>query len=141
MPAVQRKIMRIMALDVGKRRIGIAVTDLLAITARPHSTIPRNREAPKKIASIVQEMEVGKLLVGLPVHLSGLEGEQAKDVRSFVSQLGEFVSVQIEFKDERLTTVEAEQRLSDRRGDWRKKKKKIDAVAASIMLEDYLREQ
>jgi putative Holliday junction resolvase len=130
-----------MALDVGKRRIGIAVTDLLAITARPHSTIPRNRETPKKIAAIVQELEVGKMLVGLPVHLSGVEGEQAKDVRNFVSQLAEHVSIPVEFKDERLTSVEAEQRLSDRRGDWRKRKKQIDAVAASIMLEDYLREQ
>ena len=133
--------MRIMALDVGKRRIGIAVTDLLQITARPHSTIPRNREAAQKIAAIIQEMEVGKLIVGLPLHLSGAEGEQAADVRSFVANLAEHISVPVEFKDERLTTVEAEQRLSDRRGDWRKRKKLIDAVAASVMLEDYLRER
>jgi len=130
-----------MALDVGKRRIGIAVTDLLAITARPHSTILRNREAFQKIATFIQEMEVGKLLVGLPLHLSGAEGEQSADVRAFVAKLVEHVSVPVEFKDERLTTVEAEHRLSDRRGDWRKKKKQIDAVAASIMLEDYLRER
>ena len=79
--------------------------------------------------------------MGLPVHLSGTEGEQAKDVRNFVEQLKDHVSIPIEFKDERLTTVEAQHRLSDRRGDWRKKKKNIDAVAASVMLEDYLREQ
>ena len=133
--------MRILALDVGKRRIGIAVTDPLAITARPHSTIPRNREAPQKIASIIQEMEVGKLLVGLPLHLSGAEGEQAADVRAFVQKLSAYVSIPMEFRDERLTTVEAEQRLWDKRGDWRKRKKEIDAVAASVMLQDYLREQ
>jgi putative Holliday junction resolvase len=133
--------MRILALDVGKRRIGIAMSDPLAITARPHSTIPRNREAPGKIAFIIQEMEVGKLIVGLPLHLSGAEGEQAADVRLFVQKLSAHVSVPIEFKDERLTTVEAEQRMWDKRGDWRKRKKEIDAVAASVMLEDYLREQ
>jgi putative pre-16S rRNA nuclease len=133
--------MRILALDVGKRRIGIAITDPLAIIARPHSTIPRNREAAQKIASIIQEMDVGKLLVGLPLHLSGAEGEQAADVRGFVEKISAHISIPIVFRDERLTTVEAEQRLWDKRGDWRKRKKEIDAVAASVMLQDYLREQ
>ena len=133
--------MRILALDVGKRRIGVAITDPLALTARPHSTIPRNREAPQKIAAIIHEMEIGKLLVGLPLHLSGAEGEQAADVRSFVERLAPLISIPVEFRDERLTTVEAEQRLWDKRGDWRKRKKEIDAVAASVMLQDYLRER
>jgi len=133
--------MRILALDVGRRRIGIAISDPLAITARPHSTILRNREAPAKIASIIQEMEVGQLIVGLPLHLSGAEGEQAADVRAFVQKLAERTSIPIEYRDERLTTVEAEQRLWDKRGDWRKRKKEIDAVAASVILQDYLRER
>jgi putative holliday junction resolvase len=133
--------MRIMGLDVGKRRIGIAITDPIAITARPHSTIDRGKDAPARIESIVKELEIGMILVGLPVHLSGVEGEQAQDVRRFVSKLQSRITVPIEFRDERLTTVEAEYRLSDRRGDWRKRKKNIDAVAASILLEDYLRER
>jgi putative pre-16S rRNA nuclease len=133
--------MRLMALDVGKRRIGIAISDPLAITARPHSTIERNKEAPGKIAALIRELEIGKLLIGLPLHLSGIEGEQAQDVRRFVEKLSPFVTIPIEYKDERLTTVEAEHRLSDRRGDWRKRKKRIDAVAASVMLEEYLRER
>jgi putative holliday junction resolvase len=133
--------MRIMGLDVGKRRIGIAITDPLAITARPHSTIDRGKDAPARIESIIAELEIGMILVGLPVHLSGVEGEQAKDVRKFVEKLQTRVTIPIEFRDERLTTVEAEYRLSDRRGDWRKRKKKIDAVAASVLLEDYLRER
>ena len=133
--------MRILALDVGKRRIGVAISDPLAITARPHSTIDRNQEAPDKIAALVAEMEVGKILVGLPLHLSGAEGPQTEDVRKFVAKLQPQVSVPIEYRDERLTTVEAEHRLSDRRVDWRKRKKQIDAVAASILLEEYLTEQ
>ena len=133
--------MRIMGLDVGKRRIGIAITDPLAITARPHSTIERGKDAPARIEAIVTELQIGKIVVGLPLHLSGAEGEQAQDVRKFVSKLRPHVTIPIEFRDERLTTVEAEYRLSDRRGDWRKRKKKIDAVAASVLLEDYLRER
>ena len=133
--------MRIMGLDVGKRRIGIAISDPLQITARPHSTIPRNREAFPKIATIAEELEVGKIIVGLPLHLSGVEGEQAKDVRSFAAKLESHTKVPLEYKDERLTTVEAEYRLSDRRGDWRNRKKQIDAVAASILLEEHLKER
>lgn len=130
-----------MGLDVGKRRIGIAITDPLAITARPHSTIPRNKESSSRIAALVKELQIGRIVVGLPLHLSGAEGEQALDVRNFVSKLQAHVEIPIEYKDERLTTVEAEYRLSDRRGDWRKRKKNIDAVAASILLEEYLRER
>ena len=133
--------MRIMGLDVGKRRIGIAITDPLAITARPHSTIERGKDAPARIAAIINELEIGKLVIGLPLHLSGAEGQQAADVRKFVTRLQADVTIPMEFRDERLTTVEAEYRLSDRRGDWRKRKKKIDAVAASVLLEDYLRER
>ena len=133
--------MRLMALDVGKRRIGVAITDPLQITARPHSTIPRNKDSAAHIASVVTELQIVRIIVGLPLHLSGKEGEQAQDVRRFASKLEEHVTVPIEFKDERLTTVEAEYRLSDRRGDWRKRKKNIDAVAASVLLEEYLRER
>ncbi len=133
--------MRILGLDVGKRRIGVAITDPLAITARPHSTMDRNREATEKIRKLVDELQIGRIVVGLPLHLSGAEGEQAQDVRTFVAKLQSVVTIPIEFQDERLTTVEAEYRLSDRRGDWRKRKNKIDAVAASILLEEYLRER
>ena len=130
-----------MALDVGKRRIGVAISDPLQITARPHSTIPRNKEAPSTIAMLAEELDVGKIVIGLPLHLSGVEGEQSKDVRSFAAKLESHTKVPLEFKDERLTTVEAEYRLSDRRGDWRNRKKQIDAVAASVLLEEYLKER
>lgn len=133
--------MRIMALDVGKRRIGVAISDPLKITARPHSTLDRNKAAFPRIAALITELEVERILVGLPLHLSGQEGEQAKDVRSFVEKLQPHISIPIEYKDERLTTVEAEYRLADKRGDWRKRKNKIDAVAASVLLEEYLKDR
>jgi putative Holliday junction resolvase len=134
--------MRILALDVGTKKIGIAVSDPLAITARPHSTVQRNKEGIEKIVDFVKQLEVKEILIGLPLHLDGTEGEQAKDVRAFAARLAPKVApVALKFWDERLTTVEAQERLSDRRGDWRKSKKEIDAFAAAMLLEAYLLER
>jgi putative Holliday junction resolvase len=134
--------MRILALDVGTKKIGIAVSDPLAITARPHSTVQRNKEGIEKIVDFVKQLEVQEVLIGLPLHLDGTEGEQAKDVRAFAARLAPKVApVALKFWDERLTTVEAQERLSDRRGDWRKSKKEIDAFAAAMLLEAYLLER
>lgn len=134
--------MRILALDVGKRRIGVAVSDPMRIVAKPHSTIDRNRNAPEKIYGIVREKEVDLVLVGLPLHLNGTEGTQAVDVRGFVEKLAPALpGIEIRFVDERLTTVEAQERLYDRRGGWRKNKDRIDAFAAASLLERYLNEQ
>lgn len=131
--------MRLMALDVGRRRIGIAISDPMQVTARPHSTIARTKTSPAEIAKLARELETGTILVGLPLHLNGTEGEQAKDARSFASKLAQSaLGVQIEFVDERLTTVEAEERLADRRGGWRKKRDRIDAFAAAFILQNYL---
>lgn len=134
--------MRILALDVGKRRIGVAVTDALRITARPLCTIDRNRLAPEKIAELAREKEADLILVGLPLHLNGTEGEQAQDVRKFAEKLAPAVAgAELRFVDERLTTVEAQERMHDRRGSWRKKKDRIDAFAAASILERFLNEQ
>lgn len=133
--------MRILALDVGKRRIGVAVSDPLGLTARPLSTVVRNRQTPAQILNIVQELGIELLLIGLPLHLNGTEGDQAEDVRKFAAKLSDAgFQVPIKFIDERLTSVEAEARLSDRRGSWRKKKSRIDAFAAALILEAYLNE-
>jgi putative Holliday junction resolvase len=131
--------MRLLALDVGKKRIGIAVSDPMQVTARPHSTIQRTKNAFGEIAKLVTELEPAKVLIGLPLHLNGTEGEQAKETRSFASKLARQIpGVQIEFVDERLTTVEAEERLADRRGSWHKKRDQIDAYAAASILQSYL---
>jgi putative Holliday junction resolvase len=132
--------MRILALDVGKRRIGIAVSDELEITAQPHSTIERSKDAPERISSIAKELNVGRVLVGLPLHLAGTEGAQAHDVRAFASKLDPLIApIPLEFCDERLTTIEARQRLAARTKNWIKDKGRIDAAAAAVILEDYLK--
>ncbi len=94
---------------------------------------------PAEIAKLAGELETETILVGLPLHLNGTEGEQAKDARSFAAKLAQSATgIQIEFVDERLTTVEAEERLADRRGGWRKKRDRIDAFAAAFILQNYL---
>lgn len=134
--------MRVLALDVGKLRIGIAVSDPLAITARPHSTIARNQQSISKIAALAKSLDISLIVVGLPLHLTGEEGSQAKDVRAFAAKLLRAVGpAQVEFWDERLSTVEAAERLSQQRGEWRKKKMRLDAVAAAVILESYLRDR
>jgi len=134
--------MRILALDVGKKKIGIAVTDPLAVTARPYSTVERSRAGMEKIVQSVKELESREVVIGLPLHLDGTEGEQASDVRKFAGTLAPHIDpVQIKFWDERLTTVEAQERLSNQRLDWKKTKKRIDAYAAAILLEAYLLEK
>jgi putative Holliday junction resolvase len=131
--------MRLLALDVGKKRIGIAVSDPMQITARPHLTLQRTKNSPEEIAKIAAELEAVKILIGLPLHLNGTEGEQAKETRSFASKLAQHLGeIQIEFVDERLTTVEAEERLADRRGSWHKKRNQIDSYAAASILQNYL---
>jgi putative Holliday junction resolvase len=131
--------MRLLALDVGKKRIGIAISDPMQITARPHLTIQRTKNSPAEIAKIAAELEAEKVLIGLPLHLNGTEGEQAKETRSFASKLAQHLrEIQIEFVDERLTTVEAEERLADRRGSWHKKRNQIDSYAAASILQNYL---
>jgi putative Holliday junction resolvase len=130
--------MRILALDIGKRRIGVAISDPLALTARPYTTLERNKESAGKIGKIISEMHVDLLLIGLPLHLSGVEGEQAKDVRKFAARLTE-INIPIKFVDERLSTVEAHERQGHKRQGWKKEKQKIDAVAAAVILEAYLK--
>jgi putative pre-16S rRNA nuclease len=133
---------RILALDVGKRRIGVAISDPLGIIARPYLTIQRDKQSVEKIHEVVKELGVAQIVIGLPLYLNGSEGEQAADVRAFAQKLKEAIStVEIHFQDERLTTVEAEERLADRRGGWRKKKNRIDAFAAAGILESYLQEK
>jgi len=130
-----------MAIDVGTRRIGIAVSDPLGMIAKPHSTIARNRDAFRKIKQIADEMEITEIIIGLPLHLNGSESKQSADVRNFSARLSEVCPVPSRFKDERLTSVEAEERLADRRGDWKKHKGLIDQFAAAEILQDYLNQR
>ena len=134
-----------LAIDVGGRRIGLAVSDPSGTLARPLTTI-----AVKSAAEGVERVadEIGRLardddglssiVVGLPVRLDGSPSEQTTRVAAFIDALKARTSVPIVTADERLTSREAESRLSVHERDWRVRKAKLDAEAAAIILQEYL---
>jgi len=129
-----------MALDVGLRRIGVAVTDPLGILARPLLAVDRTSPAADAaaIAALAVEWEAVRLVVGLPLLPSGDRGEQARNVEELVEVLRAATDVPIEMWDESGTTVTATERL-DMRGRLRDEEKaRLDAAAAAVILEEWL---
>lgn len=131
---------RIMALDVGERRIGVAVSDLLGVIARSLTVVKRvsDEAAIEQIKALVDEQDVGRLVVGYPRSLSGDIGPQAQAVEEFVRQIEATIDVPHELWDERLSTVTAARVLAERGQSVREQRKTIDAVAAAVILQDYL---
>ena len=128
---------KIMALDIGTKRIGIALSDFLQVIATPHSTIPRQPEnqAIEAITRLAKENRVKKIVIGVPINMDGSLGFQAQDCIDFSQKILGFDIIQ---EDERLTSAEAEDRLRARKVDFRKNKGLVDMESASIILEQYL---
>ncbi len=131
---------RIMGIDYGDARTGVAISDLLCTIAGSATVVPsRNRE--KAIADIVRlakENQVGEIVVGLPRNMDGSEGPRAELCREFANLLGEATGLPIAMWDERRTTVEAHNILSQHNYHGKKRKDTVDAVAATLILEGYL---
>ena len=136
--------MRILGLDYGSKTVGVAMTDALGMTVQPYKTIQRDRESKlrqtlSEIAEIVEQYQIKKIVMGLPLNMDDTEGDRAAKTRDFAEKLTLRVAVPLEFTDERLTTMEAEEIL-DQSGIPRSEQKKvIDQVAAQLILEQYLR--
>lgn len=132
--------MRIMSVDLGKVRTGIALSDINEYLASPFCVIKeRNREIlAGKISNLAGENNVSQIVIGLPLNMDGSEGESAKSAREFSKTLSKFTDVKILLQDERGTTISAHGYLNvtDTRG--KKRKAVVDAVAATIILQDYL---
>ena len=128
---------KLMALDVGTKRIGIALSDYLQVIATAHSTIPREPEkkAIETIVQLAKENRVEKIVVGIPINMDGTQGFQAQNCIDFAQKISGF---DIIFEDERLTSEEAEQRLRARKIDFRKNKGLVDMESACVILEQYL---
>ncbi|MBR5108853.1 MAG: Holliday junction resolvase RuvX [Clostridia bacterium] len=130
---------RILALDVGDRRIGIAVSDATQMIATPHSVYTRVGWGPdvKHIAQIFREQEAVLIVCGLPRNMDGSLGFQAEKVAAFAQQL-ERAGLPVQFQDERLSTVSAHQALIE--GGMRRDDRKgtVDKVAAAVILQTYL---
>lgn len=131
---------RVLALDVGERRIGVALSDPTRTLASPLTTIravPRST-ALKRILTLVRDYEVTALVIGLPLTMNGDVGPQATLVQQFVDELRPLLDIPIFFIDERLTTVAAERMMIDLKIKPEQRRARIDEVAASIILQDFL---
>lgn len=132
--------MRIMGIDYGDARTGVAISDLLCTIVGSTYVVPsRNRE--KAIADIVRlakENQVEQIVVGLPRNMDGSEGTRAELCRAFAEQLRQAAGLPVAMWDERRTTVEAHNILSQHNYHGKKRKETVDAVAASLILEGYL---
>ena len=131
---------RILALDVGKKRIGLAISDELGITAQGIETLQRSRiredlDALKRIAA---DREVRTLLIGRPLHMSGDESRQSEYTAEFAERLGNHLGIPVVFWDERLTSAEAERILRSAGASLDQRKKAVDRLAAVLLLESYL---
>lgn len=131
---------RVLALDLGKRRIGLALSDELGVTAQGLETLERIniRKDLARLAELASEHNVTLILVGNPLHMDGREGRQAEHARDFGARLNAATGLPVEFWDERLTTVEAQRVLRQSGISIRKRAKAVDRLAAVILLESYL---
>ena len=136
---------RVLAVDVGTRRVGLAISDATATLARPLETIAVHggtdaiERVIRRVSDLAAEDDgVSTIVVGLPVRLDGTPSDQSARVRTFIDALSQRTAIPIVVADERLTSREAESRLAVRERDWRKRKQKLDAAAAAIILQDYL---
>ena len=133
--------MKIMGIDYGDARTGIAISDLLCSIVGSTTVVP-SRNTDKAIADIVkliQDNGVGELVVGLPKNMNGTEGPRAELCREFAEKLKQITGLPVVLWDERRTTVEAHNILSMHNYHGQKRKNTVDAVAASLILEGYLR--
>ena len=139
-PKSAPKPVRILAIDYGRRRIGLAISDELGLTAQPLATMQRkNRRADmRQLADLAKKNGVGAIQVGSPVHLSGLQSEMAEEAARFAARLREELRLPVELRDERLTSWEAQQVVAEL---GLGKNADIDALAAAVLLRQYLDEQ
>ena len=131
---------RILALDVGKKRIGLALSDELRITAQGLETLVRTRirDDLRQLKEMTNRWNVGLLLVGQPLHMSGSESAQSKYTEEFAQRLGEHTGLPVVSWDERLTSAEAERLLKQAGATLERRKRAVDRLSAVLLLESYL---
>ena len=132
--------MKIIALDIGTVRIGIATSDIMEIIASAYEVYRRKNQDidVKYIADLVSKLGAGEIVIGLPLKLDGSEGQSVEMAKSFGEELSKLVNVPIIYQDERLSTVSAERILIESGVRREKRKDKIDSIAATFILQTYL---
>ena len=132
--------MKILSLDIGTVRIGIATSDIMEIIASAYEVYRRKnlKQDVLHVAELVKNLSVGEIVIGLPLKMDGSEGQSVEMAKAFGDELSKLVDVPIHYQDERLSTVSAERILIESGMRREKRKDKIDAVAATIILQTYL---
>ncbi len=132
--------MRILGLDIGTKRIGVAVSDELGLLAQGKCCVDRETDdkAINDIIAIIEEGSVGKVVVGLPLNMDGSHGERAEDSTKFAESLADKTGLPVDLWDERLSTKEAEDVMLKADISRKKRKKVIDKMAAQLILQGYL---
>ena len=131
---------RILAIDYGRKRMGLALSDELQMTAQPLLVLVRtNRRSDlRRLREICRKHGVARILVGHPVHITGEAGEMADEAARFAARLQKELGIEVKLADERLTTWEAEQIVARRKSPNRRGKPSVDDVAAAVLLREYL---
>ena len=133
--------MRILAVDYGERRTGLAVSDELGITAQGLDTIEvkDEEEIPALVAERAKNLRVGRIVVGLPLNMDGTESEKSIKVRKFGEKLGENTSVPVVFWDERMTSLQAKRVIHEMGKKTYKNKQVIDRISATLILQEFMK--
>ncbi len=134
-----KHIARSLGLDIGDKKIGVAMSDPVGILASPLTIIDRQNEAAdmEAIGDIIRQNQVERVIVGLPRSMEGSIGRQAEKVKAFVEELGKHIEVPLQFRDERLTTVSARRLMREVK---KPRQTRDDAIAAALILQGYLDE-
>ncbi len=130
--------MRIMGLDLGDRTIGVAVSDLLGVTAQGVETIRRSKLELERLRELIRLYEVGEIVIGLPRNMDGSMGPRAEKTLEFAKRLSEDLALPVRSWDERLTTVAAQRSLLEADVSRAKRKQVIDKMAAMLILQGYM---
>ena len=128
---------RILGLDVGEKRIGVAVSDALGITAQGLETI-KQKDALAEIKSLIKQFDVEKIIIGMPLNMNGSKGERARFTDDFLVLLKKETDIETLTVDERLTTAQGERILLEADLSRKKRKRSIDKIAAQLILQTYL---
>ncbi len=140
LPSAPTPRTRVLAVDYGRRRIGLALSDEMGVTARPLATLTRTnrRNDIRRLRDIARENSVGRIVVGHPLRLDGSAGDSAGEAARFAARIQKELSLPVDLADERLSSWEAEQLRPAQSGKRSRGGDSIDAVAAAVILRDYL---
>jgi len=138
--AAGETLSRVMGLDVGSRRIGIAISDPLGITAQGLETLQRQnkKEDYRKLGALIEEYKVAEIVVGYPLRMSGAEGTQAEKMQAFAEELRKRFKIPVHLWDERLTSAEANRLLRESEMSIKRRGEAVDRMAAILILQSWM---